>query len=131
MIALCKNEILCSFKDLTKFQELYNNFKQNSDSDSVELFDQGSIFLLVYLLNKIKLQNLGIIYIPVENLFNSFIKFNKGETTNLDINNNMTTESLEIIFNIKDGTIDTNLTTTDLSKYKLSELFLSLQTNVL
>jgi hypothetical protein len=82
-------------------------------------------------LNKIKLQNLGIIYIPVENLFNSLIKFNKGETTNLDINSNMTTETLEIIFNIKDGTIDTNLTTTDLSKYKLSELFLSLQTNIL
>ena len=130
MIALCKNEILCSFKDLIKFQDLYNNFKLNSDTDSIELFDQGSIFLLVYLLNKIKIQKLDIIYIPVENLFNSFIKFNKGETTNLDLNIQNQPESLQIIFNIKEGTIDTTLKD-DLNNFKLTELFLSLQTNII
>lgn len=130
MIALCKNEILCSFKDLIKFQDLYNNFKLNSDTDSIELFDQGSIFLLVYLLNKIKIQKLDIIYIPVENLFNSFIKFNKGETTNLDLNIQNQPESLQIIFNIKEGTMDTTLKD-DLNNFKLTELFLSLQTNIM
>lgn len=130
MIALCKNEILCSFKDLIKFQDLYNNFKLSSDPDSIELFDQGSIFLLVYLLNKIKIQKLDIIYIPVENLFNSFIKFNKGETTNLDLNIQNQPESLQIIFNIKEGTIDTTLKD-DLNNFKLTELFLSLQTNIM
>ena len=131
MIALCKNEILCSFKDLTQFQELYSLFKrQNPDTDSTELFDQGAIFLLVYLLNKIKLQNLDIMCIPVEDLFNSFIKFNNGETANLDLSISKNIDSFQIIFNIKEGTVDTTLND-DLSKFKLTQLLSSIQINTI
>lgn len=131
MIALCKNEILCSFKDLIQFQELYSLFKrQNPDTDSTELFDQGAIFLLVYLLNKIKLQNLDIMCIPVEDLFNSFIKFNNGETANLDLSISKNIDSFQIIFNIKEGTVDTTLND-DLSKFKLTQLLSSIQINTI
>ena len=125
MVGINNNNILISFSDLEKFQNLFNNFKVNKVIDEIEDFKRGSVFFLVYLLFKNKN---SFLIISVENLFNTFIDFNNGLESNLQMSNEPK-DSFDIIIDTSEGEVTSKYNLNDLQQFDLFNLLMDLRTN--